>query len=52
MQYEYKNAEFDADFESVEKQRKILGDKSKKSKRKMEFFTIITMCKFFRPLTF
>ncbi len=27
MQYKYKKAEFDADFESVEKLRKILCDK-------------------------
>ncbi len=49
-----KNVEFDADFEFVEKVAKNLREKSyqRNSDRKMEFFTFITECQSFRPLTF
>ncbi len=45
-----KNAEFDADFKSVEKVAKILMLKKRKRDRKMELFTFITVCKSFRPI--
>ncbi len=40
MQYGYKNAEFEADFESVEKDERNLCEKSyeRKSNTKIEFF--------------
>ncbi len=44
-----KNAEFDADFESVEKVAKSC---QRKSDRKMEFLTFITVCKSFRPIPY
>ncbi len=44
-------AEFDADFESVDK--KIMRKKlSTKGDRKLEFLTVITVCKGFWPITF
>ena len=49
-----KSAEFDAEFEPVEKfAQKLMRKKlSKKSDRKIEFLTVITLCKGFPPLTF
>jgi hypothetical protein len=48
-----KNAEFDDDFESFEKVAKNLMKKvSTKSDRKIDFFTFITVCKIFQPITY
>ncbi len=55
MQYGYKNAEFDADFESVEKVAKKRTRKklpTKKEAEKIEVSTFITVCKSFWPTTF
>jgi hypothetical protein len=46
-----KNAEFDADFDTVKK--KLMRKKlSKKSDRKMKFLTVITVCKGFSAYKF
>ncbi len=52
--YAYKDAQFDTDFESAEKRCKTRKQKSyqRKSERKIEFLTFITVCKIFRSLTF
>jgi hypothetical protein len=49
-----KNAEFESDFESVEKTAKNLMRKSYQRKiyRKIEFFTFITAYKSFQPIAF
>ncbi len=49
-----KNAEFEVVFESVETLEDNSCEKSyyRKSDRKIEFFTFITVCKSFPPITF
>jgi hypothetical protein len=49
-----KNTECDAHFDSIEKAAKNLTGKSyqRKSERKMELLTFITVCISFQPITF
>ncbi len=48
-----KNAEFNAEIESIEKVKELMQKSyQRKSDRKIQFLTFITVCKIFWPITF